>query len=355
MKKRHVLPVILATVVLLSACSPLKDTKPEQEATVVNIVQTNPSNMLQMLRNREIDGFVAWEPFNALAVKEGTGRYLLQSAQIWPNHPCCILVISRQIPDENLALALVWAHVKATRFINDLANSEKLIKYSMEFAGKDRETVTTGLAYIKYVEFPDNNQFKAYYKGLQESGLLKKTPEDMGYPNEEIFFTDFLTKKYMDLVEDRLAAQPDWIPPQVRGKQKVSLGFINQDLHQIQAYIADREGYYRQVGLINGENLELRPFNNGVAVMEAFKAKELAASYTGSAPATLKRINDNILVHSIAGANNEGSAIVVKNDSSVYSIEQLAGKTIAIPALGTVQHFILDMAVRKSNLTLRVK
>jgi NitT/TauT family transport system substrate-binding protein len=311
--------------------------------------------MLQMLRNGEIEAFVAWEPFNTQAVQEGFGRYLAQSGQIWEGHPCCILSISEQNTDENLALALVWANVKANRFIHDPANTEKVIKYAMEYTGKDRDIVIEGMSNVKYVDFPDVNQFKTYFKGLQESNLLKKSPNDLGYPDEGAFFADFLTNKYVELVQTQLAADPNWIPPQVSATQKVTLGSLSQDLHEIQGYIAEREGYYRQAGLVSGKNLEMKQYTNGVAVMEAFKNKELVASYLGGAPATLKRINDDIHIRTIAGSNDEGSAIVVKKESAVNSIEQLAGKTVAIPAVGTVQYFILDMAARKSNLTLQVK
>ena len=35
--------------------------------------------------------FIAWEPFNSLAEYEGKAVPLIQSGDIWPNHPCCVL------------------------------------------------------------------------------------------------------------------------------------------------------------------------------------------------------------------------------------------------------------------------
>ena len=43
---------------------------------------------------------------------------------------------------------------------------------------------------------------------------------------------------------------------------------------------------------------------------------EIDVGYLGGSPATLKRVNDNIKIKIIAGANNEGSAIVVRSDIS---------------------------------------
>lgn len=353
--KKYTLLVILALIFFIPGCASFTSTQPAGERKPIHVLQTSPANMMQMLRNGEIDAFVAWEPYNAIAVQEGAGRYVVQSGQIWPDHPCCVVAISGKAIDEKLALSLVWAHVKATKFINDPLNQEKVIKYAMEFTGKDRATVIDGLAHTKFVNKLNGGEFKRYYNELRESGLMKKNPIELGYADEGTFFADFIISKYVEEIEAKLALQPAWMPPAITTKQKVTLGYINQDLHQIQVYIAQHEGYYRQVGLIKGENLELRQYNNGVAVMEAFKAKELVASYLGGAPATLKRLNDDIAIRIVAGANNEGTAIVARKDLSINSIDQLAGKRVALPAIGTVQHFVLDLAARKSNLMLQVK
>jgi len=136
----------------------------------------------------------------------------------------------------------------------------------------------------------------------------------------------------------------------------VRIGYLSADLHQLAIYIALKEGYYNEVGLVEGENLIVKPpYVNGVAVMEAFKNKEIDASYLGGAPATLKRINDKTNIHIVAGANNEGSAIVVRADSDIYNTSDLQGKTIATPGVGTVQDFIVRQVASDENLTIVLK
>ncbi len=320
----------------------------------IHVIQTNPANMELMLQKGEIDGFVAWEPFNAQAIEDGTGKYLLQSGEIWQGHPCCLLAISSLEADSDVELALVWAHVKATQFIHDPCQREKVLEYAMRFSGKDKNTVEKALQHIEYVDFPDEKQVRGYYDDLSHNGLLTKKAKDLKYADDDTFFKAFLYKKYVHMVEDKLLADPNWIPPQVNSSKMVSLGYLSQDLHELAFYVAEQEGFYRQVGLSENKNLEIKVYNNGVAVMEAFKAQELTASYVGCAPAILKRVNDNVKINIIAGANNEGSALVVKADSGIASLDDLAGKTIAVPALGSVQHFVLDKAVRKNKMILRV-
>ena len=43
-----------------------------------------------------IDAFIAWEPFDAKAVGNGIGRYLIRSREIWPHHPCCVIAARAQ-------------------------------------------------------------------------------------------------------------------------------------------------------------------------------------------------------------------------------------------------------------------
>jgi len=356
----QVTAMVVFAVFLLGACTPQKQgaqtqTQSSAQPEPIYFVQTNAANMLAQLKTGEIDAFVAWEPVNAQAVTEGTGRYLIQSGTLAPNHPCSILALAGTAGDEDLALALAWADVQAVNFINNQANKEKLVQYAMDFSGRDQKAVVEGLSHTKYVSFPDRQQFEAFYGGLRQNGSLTKDAKSLGYQDDHAFFQDFLNSQYVDRVNAELKKDPAWIPPAVSGSRQVILGYVNQDMHQIEGYIAAKEGYYSKVGLVPGRNLQLKGYENGVAVMEAFKAKELTASYLGGAPAVLKRMNDGIPVRVIAGANNEGSAIVVGKNSAIQSVRDLAGKTVAIPGLGTVQGYILDLAARQNNLRLQAK
>jgi len=70
------LMLILVTL-LLSGCTPQKQGDQTQaEPGTIYYVQTTPVNMLKQLKTGEINAFVAWEPNNAQAVIEGTGRFL---------------------------------------------------------------------------------------------------------------------------------------------------------------------------------------------------------------------------------------------------------------------------------------
>ncbi len=336
MKIKVVMLILLSLPILLSGCI--------QEKKGVEVVKLSPRDMVEQLKLGEIDGFIAWEPFPSEAVVKGYGKILATSHDVWPNHPCCVVAAQKNV-NRDVLIAVVWAHVKATRFINNEKNLEKVIRYAVNFTGKDRKVIEEALKRIKYVEFPDKREFRRYYEDLKANGYLTKNVKELGYESEDQFFKDFLNDSVYNYVSKKLSENESWIPKKVN--LTLRIGYLTADLHQLAFYVALKEGYYRDVGI----KVVKKEYANGVFEMEGFKHNEIDVGYLGSAPATLKRINDNVKIKIIAGVNNEGSAIVVKKD--INSFEDLKGKKIAIPGYGTVQDFLLRIVAKKYNLKLR--
>ncbi len=324
--------IAVATLALLiSGCA---------ESGDIRVIKLSPRDMVEQIRLGDIDAFVAWEPFVSEAVVKGYGKVVASSEDIWPNHPCCVVAVRKGVNDSVLE-ALLWAHVKATRFINNESNSEKVIRYAEEFTGMDEEVVREAMKRIKFIEFPDVSEFRKYYLELKKGGYLTKSIGDLGYRSEDEFFSDFLYSKTYDRVAQKLAENESWKP--VKVNVKLRIGYLTADLHQLAFYVALREGYFNEVGI----NVEKKEYANGVYEMEGFKLREIDAGYLGSAPATLKRINDGVDIRIVAGVNSEGSAIVARDAGSV---RDLAGKKVAIPGFGTVQDFLLRMAAERAGI-----
>lgn len=104
-----VIPVALTLALVLAGCTATNS---------VNIVKLSPPDMLEQIKLGKIDAFVAWEPFPSKAVREGF-RIFMTSHDIWPNNPCCVVAYRLGQLNDDVLEALVWAHVKATRFINN--------------------------------------------------------------------------------------------------------------------------------------------------------------------------------------------------------------------------------------------
>lgn len=69
-----------------------------------------------LLTTGQIDGYVAWQPYLALAEKSGIGKVIALSRDFppygaWHNHPCCVLVASNDIlqnyPEMAMAMSVI--------------------------------------------------------------------------------------------------------------------------------------------------------------------------------------------------------------------------------------------------------
>jgi len=335
--------LILLVIVLLNLIS-IPDYINGTE-NVVYVITMPPQTMKEQFIAGNIDGFIAWEPFNADLILNENASYLIQSSDVWPDHNCCVL--STKTEDEDVVKALIWTHIKATEFINNPINYEKVVEYATEFTGRDEDVVKEALEHMEYVEYPDEEQFKVYYYRLKELKYLKQTPEELGYSNENVFLDSLLTKSYYNELKNKLEENSNWRPEFV--SKTINFGYLTADLHQLAFHIALKEGYYEAVFK------ELKPtrFNSGNYIMDAYNANLLDAGYVGSGPVVNKGINEGIIVKVIGGTNNLGSAIVVRKD--IKSLNDLSGKVIAIPGFGGIQDIILRMVAESVGLKVVVR
>lgn len=323
----------------------------------VEVAVLTAPDMLKQLESGDIDGFVSWEPFPSVAVSAGYGKILEVSTDIWPDHPCCVLAVARSVRSGGQKVALAEAHILATRWMNDPNRSERLLRYAAEFTGRSEDVVSLALDNIKYDEAPNVQGLRDYYAQLEQYHLLKKTPQDLGFADREAFFEDYIDQETFDLAKRRAdtGAQRSRSDPAV-GRGKVRITYIAGDLHHLAHFVSKKEGFYERAGFTLGKNLiEVPPYPNGAAIMEAIKNGDVDAAYLGGAPAMLKRINDDTKIGVIAGVNDIGSSLVVRKDGRIERSEDLAGHTIAVPAPGTVQDVLLRRLLAKLGLTYRLR
>ncbi len=81
-----------------------------------------PSQMVEALQyddEGEIAGFIVAEPFASQAVTEGYGEEFSLSKDIWPEHPCCVLVVRDEVIERNpdAVHELTTSLVKSGKFI----------------------------------------------------------------------------------------------------------------------------------------------------------------------------------------------------------------------------------------------
>ncbi|MCB2225612.1 MAG: ABC transporter substrate-binding protein [Desulfarculaceae bacterium] len=144
-----------------------------------------PPEMIGALREKQINAFVAWEPYPAKAVTMGVGRVLVNSGQIWPQHPCCVLVASREFYAKHpeRVVALTAAHVKATDFIK--AHPAEALKIAERYTGMDRATVKRAMSNVNYTYKLSVTGEVEYVEFLARLGYIK-------VPDLDAFLKEFM-------------------------------------------------------------------------------------------------------------------------------------------------------------------
>src|SRR5271169_477516 len=115
----------------------------------------------------------------------------------------------------------------------------------------------------------------------------------------------------------------------------VRLGYFANVTHA-QAVLGVASGDYAQA--IAPAELKTKIFNAGPSLIEALFAGEIDIGYVGPGPvisAQARSHGQGIRV--VAGAAANGVVVVVRKDSGITSLAQLAGKRLATPQLGNTQ------------------
>ena len=158
----------------------------------VNVIIIKPPEMISALRTKQIDAFIAWEPYPSKAITSGVGEVLIPSSKIWPKHPCCVVVADTQFIEKNpeIIMAILRAHVKATKFIHE--NPKEALDIGVKYTGMDKETVKLAMKNISYEYIPDVQGELDYVTFIQELGQIKNV-----YPKDfvrDLIQTDFLNR-----------------------------------------------------------------------------------------------------------------------------------------------------------------
>jgi NitT/TauT family transport system substrate-binding protein len=315
----------------------------------IYVVSMTADEMSNALLNDSIAGFISWEPNPSKAVSEGYGKYLVNSKDIWENHPSCVLAISEDLKDEEMIQALVWAQVKGTRFINNPVNREIVLQYGQEFSGIDRNTTSAVINNTIYIEYPDLNETKRAIDIISKGGILKNNISSLGYSDVNDFLSKLYINKYYEEVRKKLDEDPNWIPSRVN--RSLRFGYIEGNSHYFAIYIAQKQGYFEKVGLVTGKNLQLIGYRSGRAITDALNHQEIDAAIAGTTVLLRYKINDNGRIHIVSGVNSGGTSLVVRADSNITSIDDLNGQKIATPGFGTCQ----DTIMRKTFVGYDIK
>ena len=124
----------------------------------------------------------------------------------------------------------------------------------------------------------------------------------------------------------------------------IRVGHLKDDHHSA-LFIAQAKEMYEKEGL----KVETIEFNAGPDLVKAAATGQIDIGYCGTPPA-VTGIAKGVPIKIVAAVNQEGSGIVVGENTGIQKIEDLKGKTIAIPMKGSIQDVLLQMALKEHGI-----
>lgn len=364
-KKTIVLVIAVAAAIVLAGIATALYMGGSSGDDSVGYVTMAPSLMDGWLAANQSDAYIAWEPYVSSSVVAGTGRVIMWSDEIMPNHPCCVVAVWEDFlgsaDGSDLTIRFLKAHIEANRWMANAladptgANYSLLLEMASGFTLRSEAVVEEGLEHVEFgYEMGDDflSALKEFTDMYVESNIITNdTLDDLGYENASAFIDDYVDESFLALADD-VEPSPTILNP--ADEDAIRLGYLSGDLHQLAQYVAQNKtvgGGEKDLFEVYGLNVDpLPPYSNGGAVMDAFNLGDVDIGYLGAPPAIQKHANLDIPVRIIAQANSEGSGIVVHVDSDIHTLADLVGRTVATPGETSIQHLLLRIALEREGI-----
>ena len=162
----------------------------------ISAYTTIPAAMADSLTASD-PAFIVWEPYNAKAEYEGKAVPLIQSSEIWPRHPCCVLASDNNflVSRPDIVQKVIDIHVEAEQWILD--NPAEAIVIAVDWLEMDLTPVTIAFNNIIYDYNLNRTGIEMYLDFLiHENQLLAdKIPSDT-----TAFLDGFLNTTFIDSI-----------------------------------------------------------------------------------------------------------------------------------------------------------
>lgn len=129
-------------------------------------------------------------------------------------------------------------------------------------------------------------------------------------------------------------------------EKTVVIGYLPSD-HHAALFVANAKEMYEKEGI----RVQMVPFRAGPEVIHALDLGEIDVGYCGISP-VITAIANGKPIKIVAAVNQDGSGIVVNENSNITTIADLKNKRIAIPQKGSVQDVLLKETLIKNNISV---
>jgi NitT/TauT family transport system substrate-binding protein len=398
MKLSVIALIAIALVLITAGC-----TQPAQtsNSTVGILYSKGVGPMPMLLATKQIDGYIAWQPFVSIGSDSGIGKVVSYSGQLPPdasnvNHPCCILFATDNLIASNPDI--VTAVSALTQASSTYINEHPAEAAAMEadfLVGKGN--FTYGNVTVSSVNVLNDAIPTVRYTNDPTPAWINATK---GFVNTQIQL-GYITSDLKNATSDQLDAKIFAFGPYLNAKQQlasgkittpnkvstpITIGYLNGDMHSAPLAIALKNWQYFNdtygVTLKPRDLTQTRPDTadlivNGVPVAEIKlvggdagpQVMQMAATnvvqmgYVG-VPPTMAAIDKGTPVKVINPINTEGSGIIVDASAPVTDWKSFvawaqqrsaAGNPlkIAAPGKGSIQDVMLQNALKDSGIAFK--
>ncbi len=94
------------------------DIDPKEDLTILGM---GGADAMTALASGNVDAVFLPHPNPTVIESEGYARVIVQSGKMWPNHACCVVLVTQELIDEHpdIVEQIIRTHIKATQYIID--------------------------------------------------------------------------------------------------------------------------------------------------------------------------------------------------------------------------------------------
>lgn len=398
---RWVLVLAVAAVALLVAAGCTTPGANQTGNTTVGVLYSQGVGpMPNLLATRQIDGYIAWQPFVSIGTQSKIAQLVepsqdLPPAGMWENHPCCVLSAREDLVASNpdfvnsisaltqLGSAYIAEHPQEAADI--LANW---------FVGRANFTygnvsVASGavmedaIPTVKYTNEPTAewvNHTKEFVVAQKELGLITGRLANASNAEMDTIIFDFGPYR----AASQQVASKQFVTP-VAVSRPITLGYLKADMHSAALLVAIQKSRYmtdtygialvpRDLSkaapdvcdlVVNGQTVaevRLTAANAGPELMQLAATNNAQMTFAGVPPA-MAAIDKGTPIKVLHPINNEGSGLVATAGSPAMDwttftawakARSAEGRPLklAAPSKGSIQDVMLRYALQDAGFTV---
>lgn len=390
--------IVLSAVIITSGCIGNSGTEP-----TVELLYSGAGSMPGLLANGQVDGYIIWQPFVAVAKEGQIGKIISNSEDLppagtWTDHTCCVFgANTKALENKELSASLTALMTLGNKYINDYSEKSASLTADWLFAKKDmtygnvvvnsEDVMQASIPTIKFSsEVTDTwkNSNYEFVLSQRELGILKGKLASTGETESNELLYDFTSY-------DSAVAQIEsgkFVTP--AKTSKISIGYLPSD-HDAPLFVLIKDWQYfkdtyncylkpveEKVGkitdaelYINGEKIadvSLVEGSAGPQLMTLLQQDNIQYAIAGTPPfvTAIDQSSAGMGLKILSPIMMNGSGLVVSNGSPAndwntfvdwIKARSAEGKNVIIadPQLGSIQDVQIKKALESSGIKYTVK